>query len=95
MAVSADAGVTGLVVNQVTAGAAAATLLPERSLRKIAKVKNTDGTNAVFIGPATVTALNGYKLSAGQEHEISVSDLIQVIAPVGAPVICYWDEFEE
>lgn len=78
---------------QVTAGAAAATLVIARATRSSVLIRNTDAANSVYIGPATVTALNGMVLRAGESVAIDTQGLIQVIAPAGAPVVAFYDTY--
>lgn len=87
-----DAGALNLVTAQVTAGAAA-TLVGARATRKRVTITNTDPTNAAYIGPATVTSANGYKLAAGATVVLTSVGLIQCLAAAGTPLICVADEF--
>lgn len=78
---------------QVTAGAVAGTLAIARATRCQVTFKNIDTSNTVWIGPATVTALNGMQLLAGQSITVRGSILWQVIAPAGSPIVCVTDEY--
>jgi hypothetical protein len=88
----ADAGALNLATGQVTAGAAA-TLVIARPTRKRVTITNTDGSNAVYIGPATVTSGNGFKLAAGATVVLTWVGLIQVLAAAGSPLVCVADEY--
>lgn len=80
--------------NQVTAGAAASTLLAARATRRNAIFRNTDASLSVYIGAATVTAANGFLLKAGESIVWDAVGLVQVIAPSGAPVVCYVEAYD-
>lgn len=60
-----------LFTGQASVGTTQAQLLPPRSTRRVAVVRNTHATNGLFIGPdATVTTANGYAVPAGQAVEL-------------------------
>lgn len=97
-------GITGIIVGrllgantvasaQVTASAVAGTLAAARSTRRQVTFKNIDSSNTVWIGPATVTALNGQQLLAGESITVTGTILWQVIAPSGSPIVCVTDEY--
>lgn len=87
-------GAANMANGQVTAGAAAATLIAANATRRSVTFLNTDGTNPVYIGVATVTAGNGLKLAAGASISVDYVGLIQVIAPAGSPVVCYMETYD-
>lgn len=51
-------------------------------------IKNTDGTNPVYLGPTGVTSATGYKLSAGESLGMSLAFGEKVFArATGASVV--------
>lgn len=97
-------GITGIIVGrllgantvasgQVTASAVAGTLVAARSTRRQVTFKNTSDTSTVYISEATVTALKGTPLLAGESITVTGTILWQVIAPSGSPVVSYIDEY--
>lgn len=86
-------GAPSIASGQVTAGAAA-TLVAARATRRSVSIFNTDATNGVYIGPATVTALNGMLLPARGSISVDTTALIQCIAAAGSPVVTYLEVFD-
>lgn len=73
-----EQGGTAFATGQVTPTASAATLLAARDTRKSATFYN--GTNmTVYIGPATVSAANGFALPPGAGLTVPTTALLQNI----------------
>lgn len=89
-----SAGATTGATSQVTTSTTAATLAIARPTRRSLLIKNIDATITVYIGPATVTALNGMPLKAGESVVVSAVNLWQVISASGAPVVAVLDEWD-
>lgn len=87
-------GAASYANGQVTASGSAATLLAARATRRSVIFRNTDGSLSVYIGAATVSAANGFLLKAGESIQFDAVGLVQVIAPSGAPVICYIEAYD-
>lgn len=85
---------TNLTTSQVTATGTPGTAAIARPTRRQVTFFNQDATNAVFAGPATVTAGNGVKIPAGQSRTFRAVGLIQVIAPTGSPIVDVQDEYD-
>lgn len=86
-------GATTVASAQVTGTSGATTLAAARPTRRQITFKNIDTSNTVWIGPATVTALNGMQLLAGQSITLTSVILWQIIAPAGSPIVCVTDEY--
>lgn len=86
--VGADAVANG----QVALSTTAATVIAANTKRRRILVKNLDATIVVFIGRATVSATNGFRINAGETVELTGTGLIQGIAASGTPSVAYWEE---
>lgn len=86
-------GAANLASSQVTTAVTAGTLAIARPTRRRCTYKNLDTSITVYIGPATVTALNGMEVKAGQSGEFTWVGLMQVIAASGTPIVAIHDEF--
>ena len=87
----ADLAPANQATGQVTATTLAATMVIARATRKSVLIRNTDAAISVYIGPATVSAVNGMLLKAGESVPVDTTALIQVIAASGTPVVSYYD----
>ena len=87
----ADLAPANQATGQVTATTSAATMVIARATRKSVLIRNTDAAISVYIGPATVSAVNGMLLKAGESVPVDTTALIQVIAASGTPVVSYYD----
>jgi hypothetical protein len=86
-------GGSDFVTGQVTPTASAATLVAARETRK--NVVFYNGTNLdVFVGPATVTTANGFRMPPGSGLTITTTKLIQnIVASVtGLTGVVYYCE---
>lgn len=79
---------------QVTTSTTEDTLLAARATRRKVIFKNLDTTDSVYIGAATVTASNGYKLGPGQEITLEITTLIQAIASANSPIVSYIEIYD-
>ena len=77
----------------MTARSWAATMVIARATRKSVLIRNTDAAISVYIGPATVSAVNGMLLKAGESVPVDTTALIQVIAASGTPVVAYYETY--
>lgn len=73
------AGAANVATSQVTSTDTAATLVDARPGRRSVLIRNTDATNSVWVGPATVTSGNGFLLKGGEAVAIDGTGLLQVI----------------
>lgn len=90
-----ETGATNLATGQITSTGTAATLAVARATRRSVLFTNTDATGSVWIGPATVTAGNGQKLSPGQACAFTWIGLFQVIDDGSDHcVVCVADEYD-
>jgi hypothetical protein len=92
MPVAPNAG-ESIATGQVATSTTAATLVAARAGRRSVVIRNMDATIVVYVGPATVTAANGYALAGGGSVTLETSALIQVIAASGTPSVCYAETF--
>jgi hypothetical protein len=81
------------VTSQVATSTTAGTLAVARPTRTSVTFVNMDASITVYIGPATVTAGNGFPLLAGQSITLYTTALIQVIAASGTPTVAVGDEY--
>lgn len=91
---TAPIGAPNYANGQVATSTTAATLVAARVTRRSVSIKNYDATITVYIGAATVTAANGYKLLAGESVSIDATGLIQVIAASGTPTVGYFESYD-
>ena len=77
--VATNAGAANIAVAQATSTASAATLVAARATRRRVQITNTDSTYPVYVGPATVSAGNGYYIKALQTIALTWIGLIQII----------------
>ena len=89
----ADLAPANQATGQVTATTLAATMVIARATRKSVLIRNTDAAISVYIGPATVSAVNGMLLKAGESVPVDTTALIQVIAASGTPVVAYYETY--
>lgn len=87
-------GAASMANGQVTTSTTAGTAVAARATRRSVTIKNIDSTITVYIGSATVTALNGMELKAGESKELETVALIQVIAASGTPKIAYIETYD-
>lgn len=79
---------------QVATSTTAATFVIARPTRRSVSLQNLDASINVFIGPATVTAANGYRLGPGQSVSVDTTLLIQVISASGTPTVAFYDVWD-
>jgi len=65
-----------LVTGIVNASTSATLILAADKTRNAVVLTNTDATNAVWLGPSTVTSMNGFQLNAGQSISLSTTAAI-------------------
>lgn len=87
-------GADGLANGQVTATTTAGTLVEANPRRRKVIVKNQDSSIVVYVGIATVTALNGISIAAGATLTLETTALIQVIAASGTPIVGYIEIYD-
>lgn len=88
-----EIGSTALANGQVAPTSTAATLLAARETRKRAIFLNA-GTVDVYIGIATVTTANGFKLVPGSSISLYTTALIQAITASGTGAVHYIEEYD-
>lgn len=86
-------GAANSAVSRVTSTNAAQTLFIARATRAGVLVRNTDTTNSVWIGPATVTTSNGFLLKAGESVPLTFVGLYQVIDNGSHATVHVMDEY--
>lgn len=94
VSVQTSKGAANYANGQVATSTTAATLVAARATRRSVSITNYDATITVYIGGATVTAANGYRLLAGQSVSIDATGLIQVIAASGTPTVGYIESYD-
>lgn len=77
-----EQGSTSIASGQVTPTTTAATLLAARDTRKRMILTNNSSVD-VWVGPATVTTANGFKIPVGYTLTLYTTALIQVIISTG------------
>lgn len=80
-----EIGATAVATAQVVPTTTAATLVAARDSRKLVTFVNYTGSD-VYLGPATVTTANGWKLPPGASDEWRTTALVQCIIPAGTAV---------
>jgi hypothetical protein len=88
-----EIGSATLANGQVAPTATAATLLAARDTRKRVTFLNA-GTVDVYIGIATVTTANGFKLVPGSAMMVYTTALLQAITASGTGAIHYIEEYD-
>ena len=89
-----NAGAGSQANTQVTATGTAATLVIARATRRSCLIVNTHATASCWIGAATVTTSNGFKLGPGAGVSFTFTGLIQVIDDGAThPVLSIFDEY--
>lgn len=92
--INAKVGAANAPVTRGTASVTAATLAVARPTRRGILIRNLDTSLTIYLGPATVTAANGFPLLPGESAPFSWVGLIQVISASGTPAYAVWDEFD-
>lgn len=80
-----EQGSTSISTSQVTPTTTAATLIAKRDTRKRVIITN-NGSVDVYVGPATVTTANGFKIPPGYTLTLRTIALIQAIIASGTMV---------
>jgi len=88
-----EIGSSALASGQVAPTSVAGTLIAARETRKRVIILN-DGVVDVFIGPATVTTANGFRLVPGSSIMLITTVLIQGITASGTGAIDYLEEYD-
>lgn len=88
-----EQGGTAVATGQVAPTGTAATLLAARETRKSAVFLNV-GSVDVYIGPATVTTSNGFKLAVGAALEVATTALLQAITASGTGAVHYVETYD-
>lgn len=88
-----ELGGSAIATGQVAPTTTAATLIAARDTRKVVTLYNA-GTVDVYIGPATVTAANGFKLGVGASFDLSATALIQAITASGTGSVHYCEIYD-
>lgn len=81
-----------LTTGQVAPTNTAATVVIARATRRNVNIRNV-GSVTVYLGPATVTTANGYRLLAGEDKDFTTAALIQGITASGTGALHYADEY--
>lgn len=87
-------GAANLATSQGAASTTAGTLAAARATRRSILIRNLDAAITIYVGPATVTAGNGFPILPGEGIPFSWVGLIQVIAASGTPAYALADEFD-
>jgi hypothetical protein len=88
-----EQGSTAIANGQVAPTSTAATLVAARDTRKRLVLLNA-GTVDVYVGIATVTTANGFKLVPGSSLTLYMQALIQAITASGTGAIHYVEEYD-
>lgn len=80
-----EQGSTAIATSQVTPTTVAGTLIAARDTRKRVILTN-NGSTDTFVGPATVTTANGFKLPVGYTLTLYTTALVQAIIASGTMV---------
>lgn len=88
------AGAANIATGQVATSTGAGTAVIARATRRKVTLINMDSSIVMYVGPATVSAANGFRLVAGAAMDITWVGLIQVIAASGTPTLGYADEYD-
>jgi hypothetical protein len=82
-----------LANGQVAMSTTAATIVAARPGRRSVTILNLDASIVVWIGIATVTAGNGFRLAGGASITLETSALIQGIAASATPTVCFIETY--
>lgn len=76
---------------QGSVGTSHAALASSQALKHGVWVRNLHATNVLYIGAATVTSANGYKLNPGEEKFLPVANLatVDTIGSAASTTFCY------
>jgi hypothetical protein len=88
-----EIGVTSVATGQIAPTNSAATLLAGRETRRSVVFVN-QGSVDVYIGPATVTTGNGFKLVVGASIAVPTTALLQAITASGTGSVHYIEVYE-
>lgn len=91
---NAPTGAANVASGQVATSTTAATLIAARATRRSFTVINHDAAINVFIGPATVTAGNGFLVKPGTSATIETTALVQVIAASATPTVGFIEWYD-
>jgi hypothetical protein len=80
-------GAANVATSTATAGVASGVLVAARATRRKVVISNTHATDAAWIGPGVVTALNGYSLPAGQQITIETVAALNCLRSAAADVV--------
>lgn len=90
-----DQGGTALANAQVSVGTSAVTAAAARDTRKrVTILADPDNTGTIYVGVATVTTANGFKLIAGASHTLAVTALVQAIASAAGQKVFVTEEYD-
>jgi hypothetical protein len=90
-----EQGSTAIATGQVVVTTTAATFLAARDTRKRVIIRNNSSTDA-WIGPATVTTANGFRVEVGCSLTLYTTALIQAIIASGTMTgdVDYVEEYD-
>ena len=89
-----EIGSTAIATGQVVVTTTAATLVVARDSRKRVILSNNSSVD-VYIGPATVTTVNGFRLAVGAAITLYTTALVQAIIAAGLTMTGNVDYLEE
>lgn len=90
-----EIGSTAIATGQVTVTTTAATLVAARDTRKRLIIRNNSSSDC-WIGPATVTTANGFRIEVGASVTLYTTALVQAIIASGTMVgdVDYIEEYD-
>jgi hypothetical protein len=90
-----EQGSTAIATGQVVVTTTAATLVAARDTRKRLIIRNNSSTDC-WIGPATVTTANGFRVEVGCSLTLYTTALVQAIIASGTMVgdVDYVEEYD-
>lgn len=89
-----EQGSTAIATGQVVITSTAATFLAARDTRKRVVIRNNSSTDC-WVGPATVTTANGFRIEVGYSLTLYTTALIQAIIGAGLTMTGDVDYVEE
>lgn len=89
-----EQGSTAIATGQVVPTTTAATLVAARDTRKRLIIHNLGSTD-IWVGPATVTSANGFRVEVGAALTIQTTALVQAIIGAGLTLTGTVDYLEE
>lgn len=88
-----EQGATAIATGQVSVGTSVIYIVTARDTRKSVTIVN-QGTGDIYVGPATVSSSNGFKLSSGAGLTIRSTAAVQGISASGTQAVNYIEEYD-